>query len=76
MNTLKDMAILNIIKLGINPKVFFAVIFNLQSTLYKKLNSRRNIKKVSSARVLKKSACLAKKSKIYQNLGISNSNHN
>ena len=38
MNTLKDMAILNIVKtggFGINPKVFFAIIFNLQSTLCK-----------------------------------------
>ena len=33
---------------GINPNVFFAVIFNFKSNCIKKLNSMTNIKKVSS----------------------------
>ena len=35
---------------GINPKVFFAVIFNFNQLCVKTLNSRTNIKKVGSAR--------------------------
>ena len=35
---------------GINPEVFFAVIFNFNQLCVKTLNSRTNIKKVSSAR--------------------------
>ena len=63
MNTLKDTAVLNIIKTdgkwapeakreraGINPKVFSAVIFNFPQLCVKTLNSRTNIKKVGSAR--------------------------
>ena len=35
---------------GINPKVFFTVIFNCNQLYVKTLNSRMNIKKVGSAR--------------------------
>ena len=72
MNTLKDTAVLNIIKtdrrkmcsrgqtggLGINPKVFFAVIFNFNQLCINKLNSRTNIKKVFYSSLLK-NGCLA-----------------
>ena len=34
---------------GINPKVFFAIIFNCKKHCVKKLNPRMNTKKVSSA---------------------------
>ena len=63
MNTLKDTAVLNIVKTdgkwapegqpgraGINPNVFFAVIFHFNQLCIKKLNSTVHIKKVSSAR--------------------------
>ena len=70
MNTLKDMAVLNIIKTcapeaghGINPKVIFAVIFNFNQLCIKKLNSRTNIKKVSFCSALKKMCLFGRKVK-------------
>ena len=56
INTLEDMAVLNIIKTvgkcapEAKRKEFFAVIFNLNQLCIKKLNSRTNTKQVSSAR--------------------------